>query len=557
MLLFLPIAVFYFYGLGAIPLVGPDEPRYAEVAREMLTRHDWISPTLGGHFWFEKPALLYWLMMVSYRVLGVSEFAARLGPAICGLLTANSIYWVGAHVVHGPQRADAAREPNLELNEWRDFLPLLSPLVFLSSAGAIVFSRAASFDIVVTMTVTAALSCFFLWEITGNREHDQNGSKRGSLLLLAGFYAFVGLSLLAKGLVGVAIPFGVVSLYFVVRRSWPTRGLLVSLAWGLPFAVVVASLWYGPMIWRHGWEFVDQFFIQHHFARFISNKYHHPQPFYFYLPILALLALPWSAFLASALLGAKRWNWRSDSPRDRLRVFSLTWLVVPVAFFSFSGSKLPGYILPVLPAAALLIGDRLSNLLRRGQGSAVMRLTSALGILLAGAGSWYGIRKAGAPINCVLIATVPVLVVAAFTMIRPQLGKIPLVLTVLVTFSVFTVMLKCGAATVARSESVRDLLKAADARGYASVPVLQLFTIERTAEFYAAGRLSYGADGEPVMLEGVSQVVEAARRNGGVVLVLVPRAHLSRLSQAADLTVEVIDDNTRVVLAVVRNRNRP
>ena len=96
--LFLAVAAFYLYGLGAAPLVGPDEPRYAQVAREMLARHDFVTPTLGGLPWFEKPPLLYWMMMASYRVFGVSEFSARLGPAICGLLTALFVYWIAAGI---------------------------------------------------------------------------------------------------------------------------------------------------------------------------------------------------------------------------------------------------------------------------------------------------------------------------------------------------------------------------------------------------------------------------------------------------------------------------
>src|SRR5215510_11285635 len=95
-LLFLAIAALYLYGLGVLPLVGPDEPRYAEVAREMLARRDLITPTLGGLPWFEKPPLLYWMMMASYRVFGANEFAARLGPAICGLLTGFFVYWMAA-----------------------------------------------------------------------------------------------------------------------------------------------------------------------------------------------------------------------------------------------------------------------------------------------------------------------------------------------------------------------------------------------------------------------------------------------------------------------------
>src|SRR5258708_38352585 len=94
--LFLAIATFYLYGLGGVPLVGPDEPRYAQVAREMLARHDLITPTLGGLPWFEKPPMLYWMMMASYRVFGVNEFSARLGPATCALLTALLVYWIAS-----------------------------------------------------------------------------------------------------------------------------------------------------------------------------------------------------------------------------------------------------------------------------------------------------------------------------------------------------------------------------------------------------------------------------------------------------------------------------
>src|SRR4051812_33489535 len=94
-LFLLAAALFYFYGLGHLPLLGPDEPRYAEVAREMFVRGDFVTPTLGDHTWFEKPALLYWMMMAGYRFFGVSEWAARLGPALAGLLTALLIYWAG------------------------------------------------------------------------------------------------------------------------------------------------------------------------------------------------------------------------------------------------------------------------------------------------------------------------------------------------------------------------------------------------------------------------------------------------------------------------------
>src|ERR1700694_4814038 len=134
--LFLSIAAFYLWGLGSLPLVGPDEPRYAEVAREMLARHDLITPTLGGLPWFEKPPLLYWLMMASYRIFGVSEFSARLGPAICGLLTGFLVYWIGKNVGEPETSFASSAEPNRNSEEQsQSGLARWSALVLLSSTG--------------------------------------------------------------------------------------------------------------------------------------------------------------------------------------------------------------------------------------------------------------------------------------------------------------------------------------------------------------------------------------------------------------------------------------
>jgi 4-amino-4-deoxy-L-arabinose transferase-like glycosyltransferase len=549
--LFLAIAAFYLYGLGAVPLVGPDEPRYAQVAREMLVRHDLITPTLGGLPWFEKPPLLYWMMMASYRVFGVSEFSARLGPAICALLTAVFIYWIAANV-----RDPTVREGAEVAHGSRDDLDGYSALAFLSSLGVIAFARAASFDIVITMTLTGAFACFFVWQVRYRTRSGSDGIKANPppvrvTPLLPAFYFFIGLSLLAKGLIGIVIPFGVIAVYFLMRREGAPRKFVVSLFWGMPLALAVAAVWYGPMIARHGWTFVDQFIIQHHFARFATNKYHHPAPFYFYLPVLALLALPWTGQLLAAFNSARRWNWRGDAPLDRLRVFGLAWIVMPVIFFSFSGSKLTAYILPVMPAVALLSGERLTCFLRTGRGDKVMRLTGALLIALALVGGWYSVRQLRLSSVCTGATLLP-LVVGAAALLRPQMRKVLFVLIPIAIFAASAVAINCAAPVAARMESVRDLLAAANARGYGAARVVQLHNIERTAEFYAAGRLDYDPDGEPIKLEGVTQVADAAYHSGGVVLCFVPTAYESQLTSYQKIQAEVLAGNGRVSLVIVR-----
>lgn len=455
--LFLIVIAFYLYGVGHLPLLGPDEPRYAQVAREMFLSGDYITPTLGGHTWFEKPALLYWMIAAGFKVFGVSEWSARCGPALCGLLTIAAVWCVGRKI--------------------DESFGVSSLIVTATSLGLIVFSRGASFDVVITMTTTWALACFLLHELTTERGKDK--------LFLIGFYAFIGLSLLAKGLVGIVIPFGVVIVYYLLRRRWPERSVLLSLIWGVPLAVAVSAIWYGPVIAKHGWSFIDEFFVQHHFARYVSNKYHHPQPVYFYPVIILMLTLPWTPFFVEALVKARRWAWRGTDDLSVVRVFSLAWLLVTVVFFSFSGSKLPGYVLPALPAAVLLIAD------------VVRRKKPAIPIAIA-------------------CATVVLVLIALIFFARP----------------------------IANRESVRDLLLLANARGYANTPVLARDTDDRSAEFYAYDRVVYDANGEPVTFDEMS--VDEARARGGKFLVLIPVEYAENFRRTPGI--EIIGDNGRTAI---------
>jgi len=532
-LLCLAIVAFYFYGLGLLPLVGPDEPRYAQVAREMLLRGDLITPTLGGHTWFEKPALLYWMMIAAFKAFGVSEWSARLGPALSGLLTIAAVWCVGREV-----ERTSSTDGISGFGFW-------SELAAATSFGVIVFSRGASFDMVITMTTTWALSFFLLHEVAR--------VPRSKTIFLVGFYALVGLSLLAKGLVGIVIPFGVVTLYYLLRRELPPRRVWLSLIWGVPVALAVSSIWYGPVIYRHGWQFIDQFFIQHHFARYVSNKYHHAQPVYFYLLILVPLTLPWSAFLFDGIAAIRDWYLQDLDSLSKTRVFSLAWLLLPILFFSFSGSKLPGYILPVLPAASLIVGERLARLVststRRNwplQATGIICLILGVGALV------YTWRSTLLSLRCGVLIALPLFVAGFFAVVWSRFRRNSVVLVAWAMLATTVILLHCGAQSLAQRESVRDLLKLADARGYAHVPVFARRDGDRTAEFYASGRVVYGADGEVVNLDEVGQMLGEARRRGESILVLLPVEALSDLNQRHIPELDVIGTNGRVALVAVK-----
>ncbi|MGH9969225.1 MAG: ArnT family glycosyltransferase [Pyrinomonadaceae bacterium] len=536
LLLFLAVIAFYFYGLGQIPFVGPDEPRYTEVAREMFLRRDLITPTLGGRTWFEKPPLLYWMMMASFRLFGINEWAARLGPAVSGVLTVLAVFWVGRRAC----RASLDHEINA-LGAW-------SAITAATTLGLIVFSRGVGFDIVVTMTITWSLSFFLVSEFAENEKQRR--------ALLAGFYCFIGLSLLAKGLIGLIIPFGVIGTYQLLRREFPAKHFLLTLVWGLPLALAVSAVWYVPVIARHGWLFVDEFFIQHHFARYLSNKYHHPQPFYFYLLIIIPLSLPWTAFLVEALIRARTLKLRGADALDKQRVFALAWLLMPLAFFSFSGSKLPGYIVPVLPAAALIAGPFLAGYVsgRVEAGRRAVRATGAVLALFVIGGVLY-VRSSGSLSTwCAVLIAAPLTIAALACLCFPQRRRPVSSAIICATLAAVLIALNCGLRGLAERESVKDLIQIANARGYGSAPVYALHEINRSLEFYAAGRVVYAADGDPMKLEGAFEVLEAAKKQNGPVLIVVPVEYVHQLTDLKEARADLLGNNGRVALLALSAR---
>lgn len=514
--------------------MGPDEPRYAQIAREMLARRELITPTLAGHTWFEKPVLLYWMMEAAFALIGISEASARLGPALCGLLTVVAGYLVGRRV------ETLCEDPELR------GMGLWSALALSATPGIIVFSRAATFDIVITMALTWALSLLFLAEIETNEKRWRR--------LLAGFYIFIGISLLAKGLIGLVLPFGIIFLYQVLRRRVPDRKVLISLWWGLPLAVVVAAIWFGPVIARHGWTFVNEFFIQHHFARYVSNKYGHPQPVFYYLVIIFPLALPWLAFAIDALRRVPNWNWRGASPLEKFRVFMLAWILFPFVFFSFSGSKLPAYILPILPALALLGGERLTRFISGRYSSASTKVAAATLVIFAAGAIAFASMTVALPLRIVGIVVAPLFIGGVLALWLVQHKRIAVGSIAMSVFLSFVAALNFGASLMATTQSSKYLLEQAAESGYGAARVYLLHDIDREVEFYAAGRVAYDNDGQPIKFEGVGQILAAAAPEKNRILVIVPVQYLYQFTDLDSAEAEVIAQNGKLAIVGLRSR---
>lgn len=320
------LAITYLSVIGRFAFVGADEPRYARIAQEMLARGDWVVPTLNGVPWMEKPPLLYWAVMISYRFLGVSEFAARL-PSVLGALATVAILFWAVRRIAGERAA------------------FFSALILGSSLGFTGFGCAATTDMLLTACVAAGLLA--LWE-------SLRQAPAGSAWLMGAACLAFGLGTLAKGPLAMVIPILAVLPCLTLRggfdRLWKPRlaaGLLIFLACALP--------WYYLMYRREGFYFILVFFINHHLARFFTDIHHHANPFWFYLPVLALGLLPWSLFLPGAARLRRRLRGKDPSQWDENLVFLLCWIVFPFLFFSLSSAKLPGYVLPLFPPLAVII----------------------------------------------------------------------------------------------------------------------------------------------------------------------------------------------------------
>lgn len=323
-----------FFGLGRVAFLGPDEPRYAEIAREMWTSSDYVSPRLAGRLWLEKAPLLYWGQALCYSFLGANELAARL-PSALGALLAVLMLWRAAGRGFGERGG------------------FYVGVVAATMVPFVVFAHGGSTDMPLCAMLSGAIVC--LWRSTQSQER--------ALGWTLGAAAFVGGAMLAKGLIGPLLFTLVGGMWWLWVRPASKRTLAQkALTLGAALAVfcAVSATWYWPVWARHGSFFFEEFIVNQHFKRYTSNEYNHPQPFYFYLLIAPLGTLPWLPWLIAAARGLPSLRPRLDA-RSSLLALGWVWALIPIAFFSISGSKLPSYILPSFPGFAIVIGEALSR----------------------------------------------------------------------------------------------------------------------------------------------------------------------------------------------------
>lgn len=331
-LLLLAALLIWFGNLEYRKLALSDEGRYAEIPREMAESGDWVTPRLNGIKYFEKPPLQYWATAAAYQLFGERHWTARLWSALTGLLGILLTGYAGRRLFGGNAGLYAA-------------------LVLGSSLLYVFVGHINTLDMGLTFFMTLSLTGFLL----AQRDAATPGENR---LWMHVAWGAMALSVLSKGLIGIALPGAVLVIYTLIEGDFALWKKL-HLATGALLFLAVAAPWFIAASLVNP-EFPRFFFLHEHFERFLTKAHGRYEPWWYFVPILAAGVLPWFVTLFDALLRA----WRIEDPRQifRTKRFLLIWAVFIYTFFSVSDSKLSSYILPIFPALALLTAERLTRL---------------------------------------------------------------------------------------------------------------------------------------------------------------------------------------------------
>ena len=362
----------YIWHLGSIGLVDETEPLFAEASRQMLVTGDWITPFFNGETRFDKPALIYWCQAIAYAVIGVNEWAVRLPSALAAIglicLAFYTLVWQQTQIDKLLQTYNSNR---------RWLVAGLATAMMAFNPQMIVWGRIGVSDMLLTGCIASALLCFFIGYVSNDPKTSSHGNLTANKFSIfsffpsgwyLAFYILIGAAILTKGPVGIVLPGLIVCLFLfylgnfikVWQEAKPLRGLLIVGAIALPWYVLVAL--------QNGSSYIDSFFGYHNVERFTSVVNRHSAPWYFYFIVVLVGFAPYAVYLPAAMAKLKFWDfkhWRSQPRVQQLGLFAFIWFVGVFGFFTIAVTKLPSYVLPLMPAAAILIallwGDNLTS----------------------------------------------------------------------------------------------------------------------------------------------------------------------------------------------------
>ncbi|RCJ27834.1 glycosyltransferase [Nostoc minutum NIES-26] len=346
----------YGWNLGNIGLIDETEPLFAEASRQMFVTGDWITPFFNGETRFDKPALIYWCQAIAYAIIGVNEWAVRLPSALAAIAVISlGFYTLQWHLAKQDELEQVSRPTR------RFLTAAVAAAMMAFNPEMIVWGRTGVSDMLLTGCMASALLCFFLGYAGKREQGDREIIIPHSLLpnkWYLAFYVLIAGAILTKGPVGIVLP-GLIILAFLVYVG-KLREILREMRFFLGMLIIVGLSvpWYLLVIWRNGWNFINSFFGYHNLERFTEVVNGHAAPWFFYFIVVLLGFAPYSVYLPVALVRLKLWqrsHWRAQERSQQLGLFACIWFLSVFGFFTIAVTKLPSYVLPLMPAAAILV----------------------------------------------------------------------------------------------------------------------------------------------------------------------------------------------------------
>ena len=535
LLLLMIYSLIWFGTLNYRHLIPSDEGRYAEMAREMLVTGDWVTPRYNGYKYFEKPPLQVWATAAIFQVFGIGDWQARLWTALTGFLTIFAIGFTGTRIYNA--RAG-----------W------LAAVVLASSPMWVISGHFNSLDMGLSAFLVVALCSLLLAQTSHNKSSCRNW--------MWACWVFMALATLSKGVIGAAIPAMVFVAYSISTWDWKIWTRLRLFSGTIVFLLITAP-WFILVAQRNP-EFLEFFFIHEHLQRFTQDAHSRTGPIYYFVPLLLIGIIPWVLQIPGALVQA----WQ-----ERRREFSSGWLlvcwfVVIFAFFSMSRSKLPGYIIPIFPALALLIGHRLDRLLGYSNSLGMPWKLQTLGFTLLGCIGFFFLTEIGKQARpdeieayaqytyWVIAALIALIGFSLFAIVQSKRNGLQSIVSFASGFFLCAMIAGTGHETLGRAVSGIDLVNRVKASIPEKVNFYSVRLLDHTVPFYlgrtmimveSPDELEFGVNQEPnLWLPTLDAFISRWKEDQTAYAIMVPEQYVAL--QGLNLPMQEVDRDSRRVI---------